>query len=295
MFVPKGVICPIVTPFKEDGSIDEENLRKHIKYLVNNGITAISPNAGTSEAISLSNEEQRKVLKIVMEETKGKTFVVPGILHPGIGNCIESIEYSKDLGVDAVMLITPYYNKPTQLGIYEYFKHLSEMSGIPIIIYNIPGRTGSNVEPFTLAKLAELDNIVGIKECNREIGQFLEKVRLVGDKISILAGDDDVAYHMMSLGARGGILATSNLIPDVWMEIYKACQEGQFTRAETTFTKYIPLIKSLFPPDELNPAPLKEALGILGKMGSYTRKPVPKVNEKNRVKIKTIMDSLNLI
>jgi 4-hydroxy-tetrahydrodipicolinate synthase len=295
MFVPEGIICPIAIPFNKDYSIDEESLRNHVRYLVESGISGISPNAGTSEAISLSLNEQKEILEIVTEETGGKKSIVPGILYPGIGDCIESINYIKEIGVDAVLLITPYYSNPSQQGIFEYYRFMSEMIDVPLIIYNIPKRTGSNVEPHTLARLAELDSIVGIKECNREMGQYLDKVRLVGDKISILAGDDDIALLQMAHGAKGAILASANLIPEVWNEIFEASNKGQYDKAEAIFEKYIPLIKALFPPGEQHPAPLKEALRMKGKMESYVRKPVQNVKEENSRKIKNILERLNLL
>jgi len=282
----------VVTPFTRDDEIDEEGLRELINFLKEDGVHGLIVTAGTSEFVSLSAREQKKVISIVKDEAK--IPVIAGILYPGIRDAMELIEYSKDVGVDSVMLVTPYYNKPTQNGIYHYYKSITERIDIPVILYNIPERTGVNIEPQTLARLAEIDNVVGIKECNRELGQFLEKVRLTGNNISVLSGNDDIAVQEMFLGASGAIVASANLIPKTWVKIFEMCEKGEFERAYELHREFLPLFKVLFS-SEQNPGPLKEALKLAGKPAGHVRVPLTEPREETKKSIKEVMENLGLL
>ncbi len=290
---PEGVMVPLVTPFTREKELDEDGLRKHIRYLIDSGVQAVIPNAGTSESVSLSDKEHERALDIVIDAANGETPVISGVIKPGIKSVIESAKYSLDAGADAILLITPYYARPTQEGIYDYFKTVANSVDISIIVYNIPARTGVDVNPQTLAQLSEISQIVGIKECNWELGQFLQKIRLVGKKISVIAGSSPVAVEAMVMGAKGLITGSDNLIPDAWVRIYETCKRGDFEKAKELHRKYLPLFSVLA--SEPDPAPLKAALSMIGRLGEYVRSPILPIREDTREKIKEILKGLGML
>jgi 4-hydroxy-tetrahydrodipicolinate synthase len=216
-----------------------------------------------------------------------------GVIKPGINSVIESAKYCLDAGADAILLITPYYSRPTQEGIYDYYKTIANSVDIPIIVYNIPARTGVDVNPQTLAQLSEISQIVGIKECNWDLGQFIQKIRLVGEKISVIAGSSPVAVEAMAMGAKGLITGSDNLIPGAWVKIYEACKRRDFELAKEIHRKYLPLFSVLA--SEPDPAPLKAALNMVGRVEEYVRSPILPIREDTRKKIQEVLKGIGML
>ncbi|OPL16761.1 MAG: 4-hydroxy-tetrahydrodipicolinate synthase [delta proteobacterium MLS_D] len=288
----KGSMTAIVTPFK-NGAVDEESLRRLVEFQIENGTDGIIPCGTTGESATLSHDEHHRVVEIVIDAV-GKR--IPVIAGSGSNNTAEAIRLTKhayEAGADGVLMLSPYYNRPTQEGIYRHFKAVAEEVPIPIIIYNVPSRTGSNVLPETLARLAVIDNIVGVKEATGDLKQISSVVNLCGNDFSVLSGDDFTLLPILAIGGRGVVSVASNVIPGDMAAMVDAFEAGDLAEARRLHYKMWPLMQALF--YETNPIPLKAALALMGKIEYEYRLPMCPPSDENYEKLKKVMTSYGLI
>ena len=288
----KGAITALVTPFK-DGKIDEEAYRNLIEWQIEQGINGLVPVGTTGESATLSHEEHRQVVKICVETVKGRIPVIAGAGSNSTAEALGLVEFAKEVGADAALLVTPYYNKPTQEGLYQHYKFLAEKTGFPLVLYNVPGRTSVNLLPQTVARLAEIKNIVAIKEASGSLKQISEIIKLCGDKITVLSGDDFTAFPTMAVGGMGVISVVSNIAPKDVAAMCKALFEGDIKKAQELHYKLFPLAQAMFL--ETNPIPVKTALGLMGKITPELRLPLCQMSEANLNKLKEILQNYGLI
>lgn len=283
----KGSYVAIVTPFK-DNILDEQGLRKNIRFLIDKGSKGIVACATTGESPSLSDDDFEKVVRIAVDETKDKAPVIAGAGTNSTFKTIKLVHKAEEFGAQGALVVTPYYNKPTQEGLYQHYRKISEESGIPIIVYNVPSRTGSNILPMTVAKLAkDCKNIVGIKEASGNLDQVSEIQRLCGDEFDILSGDDSLTFPMLAIGAKGVISVTANILPDKVSSMCKSFFEGNINEARKIHLKLFPVIKALF--IETNPIPIKKAMELMGMPAGKPRLPLVEMSQENTAILKKIL------
>jgi 4-hydroxy-tetrahydrodipicolinate synthase len=289
-----GCGTALVTPFRKDLSLDEEALRRLARRQVEAGIDFLVPCGTTGESPTLSKAELRRVVEITIEEgRRGKIRVVAGA---GGYNTAEVIERARDyeaMGADGILSVAPYYNKPTQEGLYQHYKAIAEAISLPIILYNIPGRTGVNIEPATIRRLAEIDNIVGVKEASGNIAQMAVVLDIVPDDFVVLSGDDGITIPLMSLGGRGLISVASNEIPAEMTRIAQLCLANDFAAAREIHRKYFRLMEANFV--ETNPGPVKAALGLMGLLDPYFRLPLVAPKPENLERIRGALEAVGLV
>ncbi|MGC9141916.1 MAG: 4-hydroxy-tetrahydrodipicolinate synthase [Caldimicrobium sp.] len=283
----KGSIVALITPFK-DGKIDEESFRNLIRWHLKEGTHGILVSGTTGESATLSKEEKKRLFEIALEEAKGKVPLIAGTGTNDTKKTLELTKMAEELGMDACLLVTPYYNKPTQKGLYEHYKYIATQVNIPIILYNVPGRTGVNLLPETTAKLSEIENIVAIKEACGDLKQVTElKLRCKSDFV-ILSGDDFTAYPTIALGGKGVISVAANVMPKEMAELMEAALNGNYEHALKLHLYLYPLFKVLF--IETNPVPAKEALYLMGMINSpEVRLPLSGLSEASFQQLKTIL------
>lgn len=275
----KGSYVAIVTPFKND-NLDENGLRKNINFLLAKGSSGIVACATTGESPSLTDDEFEKVIKIAVEETGKKVPVIAGAGTNSTYKTLDLIHKAEEYGAQGALVVTPYYNKPTQDGLYQHYRKVSEESSIPIIVYNVPSRTGSNILPQTVAQLAkDCDNIVGIKEASGSLDQVSEIQRLCGNEFDILSGDDSLTFPMLAIGAKGVISVIANIFPNEVALMCKSFFENDIKRAQEIHLKLFPVIKALF--IETNPIPIKKAMELMGLAAGKPRLPLVEMSHKN--------------
>jgi len=255
----KGSIVAIVTPFK-NGKIDEESYRKLIEFQIENGTSAIVPCGTTGESATLGMEEHNRVIDVCIDAVKKRVPVIAGTGGNSTGEAIELTEHAKKSGADASLQVTPYYNKPTQEGLYQHFKAIANAVALPQVLYNVPGRTSVNMLPQTVARLAELPEIVAIKEASGNLGQMAEIVQLAGDKITLLSGDDNVTLPVLAIGGKGVVSVVANIVPKDTADMVRAYEDGQVDRARELFYRLFPLCQAMF--YETNPIPVKTSLAL---------------------------------
>jgi len=288
----KGAMVAIVTPFKND-QIDEEALRELIEFQIVNGTDAIVPCGTTGETPTLSHEEHDRVIEITIETVKKR---VPVIAGTGSNNTAEALRLTKhayEAGADAALMTCPYYNRPTQEGLYQHFKTIAESVPIPIIPYNIPGRTGVNLLPDMVAKLAKIKNIVGIKEASGSLKQMSDIISMCDSNFSVLSGDDIFTLPLLAIGGAGIISVISNVAPADMAGMIDAFNAGDLAKAKALHYKMSPLIDALF--IEVNPIPVKAALAMMGKIQYEYRLPLCNMSDANYGKLKKVMLDYGLI
>ncbi|MGD8371924.1 MAG: 4-hydroxy-tetrahydrodipicolinate synthase [Syntrophobacterales bacterium] len=279
-----GVLPAVVTPFK-NGELDEESLRELIEFQIGNGVHGIVPCGTTGESATLSHEEHERVVEIAVDQVKGRVPVVAGTGSNNTAEAIRLTAHAKKAGADGVLMISPYYNKPTQEGIYQHYKKVAQEVAIPIVVYNIPGRTASNIEPTTFARMAEIDNIVGVKEASGSMKQITEIIRLCGDKLTVVSGEDFLTYPLMAVGGKGVICVVANIVPRDMADLCNLLLDGEFEKAKPLYYRLLPLCHAMF--YETNPAPVKAALEMMGKISSgEVRLPLAPMSEDNRNKVR---------
>ncbi|MBP1752887.1 MAG: dapA [Geobacteraceae bacterium] len=288
----KGSIVAIVTPFRK-GEVDEERLRELVEFQIVNGTDGIVPCGTTGEASTLDYEEHDRVIEIVVQQAKKRVPVIAGTGSNSTKEAIEISEHAKKVGADGILLVTPYYNKPTQEGLYRHFKAIAEAVALPQILYNVPGRTSVNMLPETVARLAEIQNIVGIKEATGSLQQASEILALCGDKIDVLSGDDFITFPMMACGGAGVISVTANIMPKEIALMIDAFNAGNMEEARLLHLKMLKINNAMF--IETNPTPVKTALGLMGKCSDEVRLPLAPMSETNRAKLAGIMKEYGLI
>jgi len=289
----KGSIVPIITPFKDDYSIDYKTLERLIEFHIESGTKGIVPVGTTGESATLSHSEHRDVVKFTIDVCKKR---IPVIAGAGSNSTKEAVEIAKQAeldGADGILSITPYYNKPTQDGLIAHFTELAKNIKLPIILYNVPGRTGVNMLPETVEKLSSVPNIIGIKEASGNIIQSAEIIKRCNGRIKVFCGEDSLAYPLMTIGACGCILASSNVCPADFASMIEEV-EDDIQRARSLYYKLLPLTKAMFL--ETNPAPVKEALYIMGLIPNpNVRLPLVRVREETSKKIRDVLVSIGVV
>ena len=290
----KGAFVAIVTPIK-NGEIDEERMRELIEFQIENGTHGIVPCGTTGESATLSHEEHKRVVKITVDQVNKRVPVIAGSGSNSTREALELTAFAKEVGADAALVITPYYNKPTQEGLYQHYKKLAEEVRFPIVIYNVPSRTGCDILPETVARLAsDFKEIVGIKEATgsvRRATEILEKVDR--EDFSLLSGDDFIVYPLICVGGRGVISVVSNIAPNDMANLVEAALDADYTKAKELHYKLQPLCRAMFL--ETNPIPVKTALAMMGKIEEELRLPLCKMKEENRKRLESILKDYGLI
>ncbi len=280
----KGVYPAMVTPFTGDDKIDVEGMRSNIAYLEKGGVAGLVPCGSTGESATLSFDEHKKLVELTVDAAS-----VPVIAGTGSNNTAEAVEltrYAQDAGADAALLIVPYYNKPMKSGLIKHFSAIAQACEIPLILYNIPGRTGINMDPETISTLAhEYSNVAGVKEASANFTQISNIIEITrGLVFSVISGDDGLTLPMMALGATGVISVTADILPKQMGQLAQLCLEGNFEKARDVHYQLAPLFKALF--IETNPIPIKKACDLLGLAGGPLRLPLTTMAEPNVVKLK---------
>ena len=287
-----GALTAIITPFR-DGAVDEAALRELIEWQIQSGIDGLVPCGSTGESATLSQVEHERVIKITIEQTRKRVPVVAGTGSNSTAEAIRLTASAREMGADGALLISPYYNKPTQDGIYKHYKMIAGSVDLPIFAYNIPGRTGSNIAPETFARLAEIKNIIGVKEASGSTEQTSDILRLTNGKFTVLSGDDALTVPLMAIGARGVIATIGNAMPREIHELAAAGLAGDFERARQLHYKMLPLMRTLF--IETNPICIKQALAFMGKCCNELRLPLVPMTPPAAEKLKAVMKELRLI
>ena len=287
-----GALTAIITPFR-DGAVDEAALRELVEWQIQSGIDGLVPCGSTGESATLSHTEHERVIKITIEQTRKRVPVVAGTGSNSTAEAIRLTASAREMGADGALLISPYYNKPTQDGIYKHYKMVAASVDLPIFAYNIPGRTGSNVAPETFARLAEIKNIIGVKEASGSTEQTSDILRLTNGKFTVLSGDDALTVPLMAVGAKGVIATIGNAMPREIHELAATGLAGDFERARQLHYKMLPLMRTLF--IETNPICIKQALAFMGKCCNELRMPLVPMTAPAAEKLKAAMKELRLI
>ncbi len=288
----EGSIVAIVTPFK-NGQVDEEAYRKLIEFQIENGTSAIVPCGTTGESATLDVNEHARVIDIAVEAVNRRVPVIAGTGGNSTSEAIELTRHAKEVGADATLQVTPYYNKPTQEGLFRHYKAILKAVPLPQILYNVPGRTSVNLLPETVARLAEFSEVVAIKEASGNVGQMADVVRLAGENITLLSGDDNLTLPVLALGGKGVISVVANIVPGDSADLVKAWAAGNVDGARSLFYKLLPLCKAMF--FETNPIPVKTAAALMGMMEDEMRLPMCAMAPENLEKLKRALSDYGLI
>ncbi|MDP2923301.1 MAG: 4-hydroxy-tetrahydrodipicolinate synthase [Candidatus Omnitrophota bacterium] len=289
----KGSIVAIVTPFEND-KIDEKAYRKLIEFHIKNGTSGIVPCGTTGESATLSYEEHDRVIEITVEQVNKRVPVIAGTGSNSTHEAIMLTKHAAGVGADASLQVAPYYNRPTQKGLYEHFKAIAQCADIPMILYNIASRTGVNIEPETIAKLAkDCKNIVGVKEASGNLEQMSRIKLLCGPKFDLLSGDDALTLPVLGIGGTGVISVVANIVPKDVAELVSTFEKGNLKKAQEIHYKILPLIKAIF--IETNPIPVKTAMGLMGLCEPDLRLPMCAMSEENLAKLKKALKDYGLL
>jgi 4-hydroxy-tetrahydrodipicolinate synthase len=289
----RGALTALITPFDDKDKIDEEGLRENVRFQIEQGIHGLVPVGTTGECATLSYEEHERVIDIVIDETKGKVPVVAGTGSNSTKEAITLTKYAKDAGADGALLVAPYYNKPGQRGLYEHYKKIAEEVDIPQVIYNIPSRTGINVEAETIAKLSKIKNIIGVKEASGNLSQIMQIIKQTDEDFSLISGDDSLTFPILALGGVGVISVAANLVPDKVAKMVDAFLEGDIETSRNLHYELMPLFKVLF--IETNPGPVKAAMELLGRAAGKPRLPLLEAHPETREKLREVLADLGLV
>jgi len=287
-----GAFTAIVTPFK-GGQVDEKAFKGLIRFGLDGGVSGFVPCGTTGESPTLSHEEHNRVVEMTVKEVAGQVKIIAGTGSNSTEEAISLTKHAKKVGVDAALLVSPYYNKPTQEGLYRHFKAIAEAVDIPLVLYNIQGRTGVNIENSTMEKLSRLPNIVGVKEASGSILQMSEVIRLCGPDFDVLSGDDQMTFPLMALGGKGVISVVTNIIPDKMSALVRHMLAGEIDKARAIHFEIFELCQAMFV--ETNPIPIKAALGLMGKIEPEFRLPLCPPASASLEKIRNVLSKFNLI
>jgi 4-hydroxy-tetrahydrodipicolinate synthase len=287
-----GSLVAIVTPFRQ-GKVDERALAELIEWQIASGTNGVVPCGTTGESATLSHSEHNRVIELTVEVVHRRVPVIAGTGSNSTAEAITLTKHAKQAGADGALLITPYYNKPTQEGLYRHYTAVGEAVDLPLILYNIPGRTGVNMLPSTIARLSAMKTIVGVKEGSGSVQQASDIVQMCGDRLTVLAGDDSLTLPMMAVGAKGVITVTANIMPMEMAGLVKAFAEGRIDEARRIHFKLSPLFAALF--YETNPIPVKEALGLMRKIDPELRLPLCPMAQDTREKLIRVLKDAALI
>jgi 4-hydroxy-tetrahydrodipicolinate synthase len=288
-----GCGTALVTPFRKDLSLDEETLRRLVCRQIAAGINFLVPCGTTGESPTLSHEEHVRVVAITLEEAKGKVPVLAGAGGYDTHTVIEMAREAERMGADGILSVTPYYNKPTQEGLYHHFKAIASSISLPIILYNVPPRTNVNIDPATVRRLSEIENIIGVKEASGNISQITQVIQQVPEEFLVLSGDDALTLPLAAMGGRGIISVASNEIPAEMTRLAQLCLAGNFAEARAMQRKWLPLLEVNF--IETNPTPVKAAMAEMGLLEPVFRLPLVPPKTENLAKIRAVLESLALL
>ena len=289
-----GCGTALVTPFKSDGSIDEAGLRSLVEWQVESNIHFLVPCGTTGETPTLSREEWIRVIAITVEAAKGRVPIVAGATSNSTPEAVEKARAVAALpGVDAILTASPYYNKPTQEGQFQHFRAIAHAVNKPLVLYNVPGRTGANLEPATLARLAQIKNIVAVKEASGNISQIADVFNAVPESFLVFSGDDAITLPVIALGGAGIISVASNEIPQEMSEMTRAALDNDWVRARRIHRKYLPLMQANF--IESNPMPVKAVLAMMGRIEENYRLPMVRMKAETRAKLQAIAAEAGLL
>jgi 4-hydroxy-tetrahydrodipicolinate synthase len=289
----RGAITALVTPFR-DGCVDEPRLRDLVERQIAGGIDGLVPCGTTGESPTLSHEEHGRVIALVVEQTRRRVPVLAGTGSNSTEEAVRLTKHAREVGADGALLVAPYYNKPTQEGLYQHFRRIArEVKGFPLVLYNIPGRTGVNILPETVARLAEIENVVGLKEATGSLTQAIETIRLCPREFALLSGDDLLTLPFLALGVVGVISVASNVVPADVKALVAAWFAGRPDEARRLHDRLVPLTQALF--IETNPAPVKTALAMLGLIEGEIRLPLCGLSEANTHKLRGALRQYGLL
>jgi len=287
-----GVGTALITPFTKSGALDEAAVRRLAKRQIDGGVHFLVPLGTTGETPTLNEAERRRTIEIVMEEARGKVPVMAGIGGNVTTECVGLAKEMYKLGVQGLLSVTPYYNKPTPEGLFQHFSAVADATPLPIVLYNVPGRTGCNMEAPTLARMATIKNIIGVKEASGNMQQMAEIVRAVPDNFLVLSGDDAMTVPLMAIGGRGLISVASNSIPTEMAQMVEACEKGDYRLARQMHQKLLPLMLGNFV--ESNPGPVKFSMAAMGLCEEAYRLPTVSPRPAAQEKILAFMKELGL-
>ena len=288
-----GCGTALVTPFRQDRSLDEDASRRLVRRQIDAGVNFLVPCGTTGESPTLSRAEQLRVVEITVEEARGRLPVLAGAGGYDTASVIERAREFQSVGTDGILSVTPYYNKPTQEGLFQHYKAIASAISLPIILYNVPGRTGVNIEPTTVDRLAEIENIVGIKEASGNLGQIAAIAARAPERFLLLSGDDAVTVSLIAVGGRGVISVVSNEIPAEMNRLVQSCLANDFAAAREIQRRYLPLMEVNFV--ESNPIPVKAAMALMGLIEPVWRLPLVPPKEENLAKIRSVLESVGLV
>ena len=289
----KGCGTALVTPFRRDGSLDVPALRRLVQFQLREGIDFLVPCGTTGEAPTLEHDEYLDVIRVAVEEARGKVPVVAGAGGNNTRKVVDLVREIRPIGVQAILSVAPYYNKPPQEGLYQHFKTIAESTDLPVILYNVPGRTSSNIEPATVARLSKIPNIVGVKEASGSIVQQMEVLTAVERGFRVLSGDDAFTFPLMALGGVGVISVVSNEAPGAMTRLAHLLLEGGYDDARKLNAKLLPLMQVNF--IETNPIPVKAALSMMGMIEEVYRLPLVPMKPENRAKLEKVLVAQGLL
>lgn len=289
-----GTGTALVTPFKANGTIDEKSLREHVDWQIKSKVEFLVPCGSTGESATMTREERRRVIEIVVDQNSGRLPVVAGTGTNSTADSIELTKDAKEVGADAVLLVGPYYNKPTQEGFYQHFKKIVEECDIKAVLYNVPGRTASNMLPETTLRLAEdVENVIAIKEASNILEQIMQIIKHKPKDFSVLSGEDSLTLPIITAGGDGVIAVISNEVPKEYAEMTRAALKGDLKKAQEIHYKLFDLMKANF--FESNPIPVKTALAMMGRIEESLRLPLTKMSKLNKDKLRDVLKDLKLV
>ncbi len=294
----KGTIVAMVTPYTENDEIDEEGTRENINYLIEKGVDGILAVGTTGESATVSHDEHRKLVDILIDEVNGRITTIAGAGSNSSKEALGLVKHAEDTGADAALVITPYYNKPQPHGLYEHYKLLNDSTDIPIVVYNVPSRTGTDIDVDTIGRVAQMDNVLAIKEANPDmdkVSKIIKKIDEVGEsgKFMILSGNDDLTLPMIAMGAKGVISVVSNVDPARMSQMVNYALAGNFESAAKAHYELYDLMKVLF--IETNPVPAKTALTMMGRPAGHVRMPLAPLKDESKVRLREVLQNLDLI
>ena len=288
----EGVFTALVTPFR-DGAVDERSLHEAIEQQIAAGVDGVVPCGSTGEAATLSHAEHRRVVEVAVAAARGRVQVLAGTGSNSTSEAIELTLHAKEAGADGALLISPYYNRPTQDGIVAHYAEVARQTAFPLVVYNVPGRTASNVLPATIARLAEMDQIVAVKESCGDLNQIAHVIGAVPASFAVLSGDDWATLPLLALGGKGVISTASNVAPGEIVDLVRAFRAGDLERARAIHYRLLPLFDVLF--CETNPIPVKAAVAMRGGVREELRLPLTRLGDANRARLETVLKELGLL
>ena len=291
-FEPKGIFAPNITPFSAQ-SVDEPALRRVLDYLIEGNASGLVPCGTTGESATLTHDEHRRVIAITIEHAAGRVPVIAGTGSNSTAEAVELTKHAENAGADAALLICPYYNRPTQAGLIAHFTHVAEATSLPLIIYNIPSRTGVNMTAATTAELSRVPNIVGTKEASGDLQQVAAIIEQADPDFAVLSGDGNLTFAICCLGGVGGILADAHVLPGEWRRMVELIAAGSIADAREIHYRLLPITRALFL--ETNPAPVKAALDLMGIAPADTRLPLLPATDRCRAALREELGKLGLL